>query len=247
MKKQLVMVGIVIILFVVSFSGCEESGNEDNNESGFYTYENIENGISIEYPATWNKYENPPQVPNVLILFISPTDEPTKTGSLMITVMNNVSLTMDAFKEAHIENLSLLIPDFTIIFEDFTTLADLPAYKIIFTFTNDIYIWTQLEIWTISENTLYLLVHQADQACYEDFTDDIEHMIESFRIIDTNGQDGRSGNSDFDKLVGTRTTETLVLLEGEAASTFEYSLSNDDNTLTLTNMADGTTTVLTKQ
>ncbi|GAI33931.1 unnamed protein product, partial [marine sediment metagenome] len=187
-KKELLIVGIIVMMLVVGLSGCEEKSSEngDNNEPSFYTYENIENGIRIEYPTLWNKYENPPQVPDVTVLFSSPSSEPTKTGSLMIAVLGNVNLSMDEVKEAHIENLSIqsAYSDFNIIYEDSAVLSGLPAYKIIFTFTQDVYTWRQLEIWTIKDNTLYLLVHQADQAYYENFVDDIEHMISSFEIID---------------------------------------------------------------
>jgi len=185
MNKKFIVFGMAVVLIVVGLSGCEEKSSEngDNNESSFSSYENTENGISIEYPTTWNKYENPPEVPDVSVLFISPSNEPTKTGTLMISVLGNVSLTMDEFKEAHIENLSILLPDFELVSEESITLSDLPGYKILFTFTNDIYTWKQLEVWTISENILYLLVHQADQASDESFTADIEHMIASFSII----------------------------------------------------------------
>ena len=79
----------------------------------------------------------------------------------------------------------LLLTDYERVLEEFNTLSWLEGYKIIFTFTNDIYTWRQLEVWTISENTLYLLVHQADQAYYETFEDDVDYMIESFKIVDT--------------------------------------------------------------
>jgi len=173
------------MILLVFLSGCGEksSENKDNNESSFYTYENIENGISIEYPATWNKYENPPQLPDITVLFSSSSNELTKTGSLMITVLDNVNLSMDEFKAAHIENLSLLMPDFELIIEESIILSNLIGNKILFTFTSDKYTWRQLEVWTISESTLYLLVHQADQAYYENFTGDIEHMILSFKIL----------------------------------------------------------------
>jgi len=209
MKKQLVIVGMIVILLTVGFSGCQEksSENEDNNEPGFYTYENTEKGISIEYPDTWNKYENLPQVPDVLVLFSSPSAEPTKTGSLMISVLIIDSMTMDLFKQAHIENLSILIPDFNIIYEDSAMLSGRPAYKIIFTFTQDMYTWRQLEVWTIKDNTLYLLIHQADQAYYDTFTDIIDQMIESFKIVDTSEQNGVDGGNDFDKLIGIWTTD----------------------------------------
>ena len=171
---------ISIMLGCVFISGCTDQNNE-KNEPDFYTYENIEKGISIDYPATWNKYENP--ISDVLVLFSSPSEEPTKTGSLMISVLTNDSMTMDWFKQAHIENLSTLIPDFNIVYEDSAILSDLPAYKIIFTFTQDLYTWRQLEIWTIKDSTLYLLVYQVDQANHNEFTDIIDQMINSFEIL----------------------------------------------------------------
>jgi len=283
MKKRLVAVGIVVMLLAVGFSGCEEKNSEngDNNEPGFYTYENTEKGISIEYLDTWNKYENPPQAPGVLALFSSPSDEPTKTGNLMISVIVNDSMTMDWFKQAHIENLSILITDLSIIHEDSATLSGLPAYKIIFTFTQEGYTWRQLEIWTIKDNTLYLLVHQADQAYYDTFTDIIDQMIESFKIVDTSEQNGGGGGNDFDKFIGIWTTDdedailssvtfyqdgtssssngdgTFELSDGKLITnyhdagggidTFDYLFSDDDNTLTLTDVTMGKIAVYTKQ
>ncbi|MEA2055232.1 MAG: PsbP-related protein, partial [Candidatus Thermoplasmatota archaeon] len=284
MKKQLVIVGIAVLLLVVSLCGCEEKSSEngDSNEPTFYTYENTEKGISIEYPATWIKQENPPQAEEILVLFTSQSGEPTKIGSLMISVLDlEDHMGMDWFKQAHIENLSILIPDFNIIYEDSSTLSGLPAYKIVFTFTQDLYTWRQLEIWTIKDNTLYLLVHQADQANHNEFIDTIDQMIESFKIIDNNEQDDGSSYSDFDKLIGTWTTDdedailssvifyqdgasssskgdgTFEVSDGELVTdyydvgggvyTFEYSFSDNDNTLTLTDVTMGKIAVYTKQ
>ena len=277
MDKRFAIIGIIVMLLSVGFSGCEEksSGNGDNNEPGFYTYENTEKGISIEYPDTWNKYENPPQVPGVLALFSSPSDEPTKTGNLMISVIVNDSMTMDWFKQAHIENLSILLTDLNIIYEDSATLSGLPAYKIIFTFTQDLYTWRQLEIWIIKDNTLYLLVHQADQANHNEFIDIIDQMIESFKIVDTSEQNGGGSGNDFDKFIGAwgegekvsitfssdgtyssggsgtfeLYNEKLVLTDSSSVTvdTFDYSFLDDDTVLTLTNIATGVVTVLTKQ
>jgi len=275
MKKQLMMAGIIAILLSVGFSGCEESSeNGDNDEPGFYTYENTEKGISIEYPDTWNKYENPQQVPGVLVLFSSPSTEPTKVGSLMISVLDlEGHMGMDWFKQAHIENLSIqpTYSDFNVIYEDSAVLSDLPAYKIIFTFTQEGYTWRQLEIWTIKNNTLYFLMHQSDQAYYDTFTDIIDQMIESFEIIDTSEQNGGGGGNDFDKFIGAwgegETVSITFFSDGTYSSggdgtfelsdgklvltdlgdTFEYSFSDDDNTLALTNIDTGVVTVLTKQ
>ena len=70
MKKQLLVLGSILVVLVLLLSGCQES-TEDNNTSGFSTYENVEKGFSIEYPTTWNKYENPTQAPGVDTLFSS--------------------------------------------------------------------------------------------------------------------------------------------------------------------------------
>jgi hypothetical protein len=48
---------------------------------------------------------------------------------------------MAEFKEAHIENLSVFLPDFELVVEASTTLSGLSGYMSIFTFTNDKYVW----------------------------------------------------------------------------------------------------------
>ena len=72
MKKKTIVFGMAVVLIFVGLGGCGEKSSEngDNNESSFFSYENTENGISIEYPTTWNKYDNPPEVPDVLVLFV---------------------------------------------------------------------------------------------------------------------------------------------------------------------------------
>ena len=188
MKKQLLIVVIALVSVAVGLSGCTKQTpeNGDGNEPAFYTYENTEKGISIDYPATWTKYENPPHAEGVLVLFTSQSEEPTEIGSLMVSVLDLEDyMNMDWFKQAHIENLSIqpAYSDFIIIYEDSAILSYLPAYKIIFTFTQDLYTWRQLEIWTIKDDTLYLLVHQVDQANHNEFTDIIDQMINSFEIL----------------------------------------------------------------
>lgn len=277
MKKQLVVGGIIVLLLAVSLSGCEEKSSEngDSNEPSFYTYENTEKGISMEYPATWIKQENPPQAEEILVLFTSQSGEPTKIGSLMISVLDLEDyMDMDWFKQAHIENLSALLTNFTIVYEDSAVLSGLTAYKIVFTFTQYLYTWRQLEIWTIKDNTLYLLVHQADQANHNEFINIIDQMIESFKVIDTSEQnDGDDGN-DFDKFIGAwgeggvvpitfssdgtyssgesgtfEISDEKLVLTGATSGitdTFDYLFSDDDNTLALTNVNTGIVTVLTK-
>lgn len=184
MKKQLVVLILLIIIFNF-FVGCQEESSNNQDTIEYSTYENSELGFSIEYPSDWNKLENPQEVPDVTVVFASPSNEPTKTGNLMVSILDNILMTMEEFKDAHIENLSSIISNFTLISEKSITISDLPGYEIIYTFTEGMYTWRQLEVWTIANDILYFLVHQADQAYYENFANEIDHMINSFSITDT--------------------------------------------------------------
>ena len=182
--KKIYLLICLIIFIMMFFCGCEEKEQDENPSENYINYQNQEYKFSIDYPANWSKTENP--TIDSCVVFASRSNELTKIANLLITVLSNDSFTMDWFKTAHVENLTLLLEDFTLVSESSTSISGLPGYNIVFTFTNEEYTWRQYEVWTIKDKTLYLLVHQADQAYYENFTSDIDHMIESFTI--TNGE-----------------------------------------------------------
>ncbi len=275
MREQIKLISVIVILIVLLLSGCQESSEDENNEaSKFSNYTNQEKKFSIKYPSEWSKYENPAEIPDVDVLFVSPSNEPTKTGNLMITAIDNVSMTMDEFKDAHIENLSITVTDFNIASQKTTTLSDFPGYELIFNFTNDIYTWRQQEVWTINKNILYLLVHQSDREGYENFTSDIKNMVESFTILKSDDiTNENEDNSDFNTFIGSWGDGTSSLItfhtdgsyasgnegtftfeEGKLVLTdiydtvdrFNYVFSNNDETLTLTNLETQEETVLIK-
>jgi len=53
MKKQLIIVGIIVIL-CLSLTGCQEESSSNDNDilSNYSNYDNSELGIEIEYPCT---------------------------------------------------------------------------------------------------------------------------------------------------------------------------------------------------
>ena len=192
--KQKHIMSIITALFIsgiLLMSGCTEQttdtgkdNNEEEPESGYYLYEDIQEGFNIEYPVTWMIREDLAEQNNLSVLFMSQSQEQTDIGSFMI-IVEELEGYMEWFKEAHMENLSESpqMPGLTISDENTTTLAGIEAYTILFTFQYDTYTWKQQEIWTIENNTLYLLTFQSDQACYEEFTDIIDYMIASFEIL----------------------------------------------------------------
>lgn len=213
-RRGMYVVGIVVLLVLTCLSGCmEQEAEDEDKEISFLTYENEEKGLSIEYPENWTKQEHPPQVPTVLVLFTSPYDEPYNASTLMIGVITNDSFSrgMEWFAQAHIENLTTLVDNFTLISNRTTTLSGRSAYRINFTFTQHALQWSQMETWTIKGNTLYQLIYQVQTSRYSLYSDLIGQMIESFTLTDiTSEENGEqeqtsnfTGGTDIDNLVGT--------------------------------------------
>ncbi|MEA3420909.1 MAG: PsbP-related protein [Acidobacteriota bacterium] len=152
-----------------------------NLKGGFFTYENAQYGVRIKYPDNWTKNEN--YVANSIVTFF-PDSNDTLKGRFSVPVLElEESMDMEWFKQAHIENLSLILTDFNITYNASTTLAGFSGYTLIFTFRQGTYTLKQRKIWTIENNTLYLLTYSVDQNLYSDYVSVVEQMVNSFEIL----------------------------------------------------------------
>lgn len=185
MNKHLIVIGIVVLLICVGLSGCTEQTSKngettEESEGGFFTYENTQYDVRIKYPDTWAKKED--YVANSIVTFFPDPNDAIK-GSFTVSVLElEESMDMEWFKQAHIENLSLLLTDINITYNASATLAGFPGHALIFTFRQGIYTFKQKEIWTIQSNKLYLLTYSVDQVKYSEYMDTVEQMINSFEI-----------------------------------------------------------------
>ncbi|MEF8879002.1 MAG: PsbP-related protein [Candidatus Thermoplasmatota archaeon] len=282
LKKKLLILVVITLFVLTCLSGCTDKGTNGKKEKiSFVTYTNEEKGIRIEYPETWQKQENPTYAANVDVLFTSPYNEdPKDAGTLLVSVLVNDSLIkgIDWFKQAHVENLTKALDNFTLISEKNTTLSGESGYHINFTFSQNDQEWCQTETFTINNDTLYLLMYQVKTNRYSIYIDLINQMIESFRMVDAdsvNNEENKKDDaaiSDFETLIGSWKTNdtdaifktvsfysngTTISTEGEGTFellstdkqlivdyqssqggkyTFNYSFSNDGNTLVLTDI-----------
>jgi len=176
---------IAILIGCIFISGCTQQTPKkegEKHEAGFYTYENPQYGISIKYPDTWHKQEE--LLPNTVVVFAIESGQlKIFNGSLSIAVADVGSMSMEAFKDSHIENISLLYTDINISYVNSTTLAGSSAYKLICTYEQGVYTIKQMETWTIKNNRLYFLAYIIYEQYYDNYIDTIEQMINSFKII----------------------------------------------------------------
>jgi len=185
-RFRLLLVMAMLLLACVAISGCMEQTSEngdttEESEGGFFTYENTQHSVRIKYPDNWTKKEN--YIANSIVTFF-PDPNDTLKGSFSVTVLElEESMNMEWFKQAHIENLSLILTDFNITYNASATLAGFSGYALIFTFRQGIYTFKQREIWAIENNMLYLLTYSVDQNLYSDYVGVVEQMINSFELM----------------------------------------------------------------
>jgi len=152
------------------------------HEVGFTTYENAEYSFKIRYPTTWFKQEE--LLSNTIVTFaVDPGILESLSGSLSITVADTGSMSIEAIKDSHIENISMLFTDINISYDDSTTLAGESAYELIYTYRQGVSTIKQREIWTIKDDTLYFLTYIVEEKDYDMYVNNIEQMINSFEIL----------------------------------------------------------------
>ncbi len=175
---------ILVLLCCILISGCTEQNSEtgEKHEAGYFTYENTQYDFRINYPDSWMKQEN--YLQNTVVVF---SIEPGMTGvlncSLSITAADTGSQSIDQIKNSHIENISKFYTNLNISYDNTTTLAGLPAYKLIFTHVQGTYIIKQMETWTVKNNNLYFLTYMSNEDNYANHLQTIEYMINSFEIL----------------------------------------------------------------
>ena len=146
-------------------------GPESSSSADLLTYANSLYKISINYPKLWEKKEN---TESALVSFSSPTKE-----SLNIVIYDNAD--KNAGLEAYTTEALKAVEGLKGVIENSgsTTLANRPAYEVVYTISNDIKV---RQIWAVEKGRAYLLTFAARTINYSDFEATAQIMIDSFRI-----------------------------------------------------------------
>ena len=182
-NTKIVVSCLSLIVVIISFAGCV---NQTPNSITYIPYTDNANKITINYPNTWTYDED---TFNKSVIFY-PKDDITNYSSIRqvsfsISIVGYEEFQMmnlEKYTESHIENYSALT-DFIIQEDNATTLSNLSAHQLIFTFKEQPYDFMQNDIWTYHNNTIYLLSYSADAFRYSDYTDIISHIINSYKIL----------------------------------------------------------------
>lgn len=148
-------------------------------------YENSTYGISIGYPSNWNVY-TPINEPNKRNVFIVGFEVASIEGRVapyfeIIRDVFDRNQTISTYVAEVIQSHRTQLPDFTLISTDllFATLADNPAYSLLYTYTDKETgnIRLEKEIGTIISGTdmVYYVTYSADIPDYSLYESNVEY------------------------------------------------------------------------
>jgi hypothetical protein len=180
-----------------------EGNGRDNLELGgeFLTYTNDTYGIRIQYPQNWtikDNYRLNPDDPYITIVsFFAPPEKNITSPREEVTVYVDTQQYRTSLEEYMLEpvlnnnntqlgkwkNVSV------VEFEENSTLAERPAYKVELKYIDEItgspvdrYL---LDTGTVVEDKVYVVSYWAEPQTYSELLPDVEKMVDSFEILDT--------------------------------------------------------------
>ncbi len=179
-KTMLLLVAAVMVVAVLT-AGCTfnvgtTSPSPSPSASPTVTY-NSTKGFSMKYPSNWTREE--PTNGSIVVLFSVPTNN------------NSENLNVQVYNASAGDTLSSLTPDilagihnisnFTQIQAGNATLAGSPAYKVVYTASDDNGDFLKVtQIWTIYEGKEYLITYKAAPNNYDTYANTAQQMIDSF-------------------------------------------------------------------
>jgi eukaryotic-like serine/threonine-protein kinase len=174
-QSRIIISALLIIIFA-------SSSIQVLAQEQFLTYEDITTGISIQFPSNWEKSVN---LDN-FVTFRAPPETDTRIYpaalGLKIQELASKSVLLQEVTKVQISELKKSNPNLEFSESTSTTLAGIPAYRVVFTATDNNQVERKaMQIWTIIDNKAILITYKAQPAKYSTYLPTIERMISSFQ------------------------------------------------------------------
>jgi eukaryotic-like serine/threonine-protein kinase len=174
-KSRIIISALLIIIFA-------SSSIQVLAQEQFLTYEDITTGISIQFPSNWEKSVN---LDN-FVTFRAPPETDTRVYpaalGLKIQELASKSVLLQEVTKVQISELKKSNPNLEFSESTSTTLAGIPAYRVVFTATDNNQVERKaMQIWTIIDNKAILITYKAQPDKYSTYLPTIERMIGSFQ------------------------------------------------------------------
>jgi len=173
-----------LVVASLSVAGCVQTTNQTSPtpvaQENFLQYNNSTAGISIKYPKDWKVNETP--IVDDVVRF----EAPGMSSILDVAKANQSrwgsSATPESVTPGIIEGLKQANQEFTLLENNTTTFAGMPAHKIVLTFRGSTTgtITKASEVYTIKNGSLYAVISQTVADRYDSYAGIGQQMLDSF-------------------------------------------------------------------
>ena len=184
-KIGIVGIGLAVVFSVAAFFTPEirKMMGLDAGDN-FASYENIDNGIKMKYPDTWNKQEESNAITKEIVQFISPKESDTDGFQELVIVSAEPTkdLTLDEFTKLSKQEIPKLDKNTKITEEGASTLAGKNGYKVVYRAKEGNLELKKMEVWTMKNNKAYSITYVAEAGKYEQFLPIVDKVIKSLEV-----------------------------------------------------------------
>jgi eukaryotic-like serine/threonine-protein kinase len=157
--------------------------------SNFLTYDSPIYGFKIQYPSDWEKIEfSDVQEGNrkIIVNFISPLGNPSDTFREYFIIERGLvkvsTRSLDSSTNTYITSLKSL-PNFKLIESQALSLANNPAEKLVYSFSNpQVGVTKVMDTLIIKHDKLFLLSFNSDAATFNNYLPVIQKMLDSLSL-----------------------------------------------------------------
>lgn len=183
---KLIIIIVIIIALVLGFyklfSLADKSENANtaikkttSSEETWSTYEDTENGVSFEYPLSWER-----QVLDGGIVGFARKDGTNVT--FMVEDLSENPVTLDEYTEAALAGLDALELDIEILESKDITRGELPAHTLTYTAAGDEFTTKIEQNWVLKNNKAYIISFTAEAGTYRDVSAIGDTILQSLQV-----------------------------------------------------------------
>jgi hypothetical protein len=148
--------------------------------TNFLTFEDTANGITMIYPANWEKQQTSQGDTKFISTPENNTDQFRESLSISVRNLPSTSTTLDEFTKTMVSSLGQSYPS-SISGVQSTTLAGKPANHV--TFSSDPQQRTEtLQVWTIAEGKAYVVTYSYEKSQYQNYLPTVKGILDSIQI-----------------------------------------------------------------
>ena len=173
------LTSVYVLLFfylILFFFVIQQPVAAQPDKVNFVPYSNPIFGVEVEYPSDWGRLDLSFLQNNSADLNFYPLDDASAAKQVKIQIENlpsSPNMTLEEYNAIKIGSVEGQILD-----SNSTTLAELPAYEIIFTNL----VLKKMQVWTLKDDKVYTITYAAEEEDFQNELQTARRMIESFKI-----------------------------------------------------------------